>query len=1338
MLFRSASSENANNALLAKRYNDNLPYKSVAQKRDKRVKNSMEFANCVVFIRENSKDVAHREFDDDNWHFYAIGNIGDSKETDDTRVNDPNDPREFVVEISENTYPNSTFPTGVFDKDNNKLYSIDKSLWKRGNAAYDELYDNWDSSFEFRYSKKDIAKNEEETNKQIFRDFYEWVITSTDAEFKSQLGNWFIVDSAIYFYLFTERFIMTDNRAKNTFYHYAKHYISNAEARELGDDAKYYIIDDEAATINNGYRFDFWDYDNDTALGINNSGSLKLPYGTEDIDYRTYDDPSSGYAYNGAEHSFFRRIRKLMGDELETIHNATKNAWDADDVIKKWDSWQAQFPEELWRIDIERKYYRTYYGGNNTFIKDMMNGRKKYQRRQFERDQFGYIATKYYDTDVKTDNLWFRCNTPASFAVTPNYDIKIVPYSDMYLTVHFGNSADKTTDYHERVKANVEYTVKCGIAPDASGKHHMDDTMFTIYYASRIQSLSDLSACYIHDSSFGNATKLQKLVFGNGNVKYNNTFLTDIGIGNNTLLKELDIRRCSNLNGSLDLTKCNSLEKLYAEGSSITGVAFAPYGRITKSYLPDTINTLDFNNLHYLNDLQASFVKLEDLKIQDSPIIDEYQIVNQSIDKLKKIYLTGIDWKVADTELIRKIYQKESSYLSGKLEISGAAGRSEIDNYRNKWKDLDINCSGHLFDQYTVTFKNYDGTTLYTEIVDSGKTPTDPITLIGEPIRDSDAQYTYKYLGWSEPFGEPIFSNTVIYAEYTPTLRSYTVTWYLNDSIGARILDSGTFNYGTEAVFGGDTPTDTSEEGSYIYKVFAGWDKSTGFIKADTNVYAKWETGTLPPTGTKLKNMTIGQICAVTRSGKTSEYFVDKDYVDITLGHDFDFANVDSDTLVSVDKPLYLDGKTSIEAKNKDNKPILLFDKDISFTIAIDFQFSEQRGVLVSCYNPDKGGFILRNNGSYPWIRWGNAQRSFGYGKKRDIVVLRHRKGEDKLFVHTSNSTSSSSTFDKEVSRTELNNGIGVVDATLTFGSDSSSTYGKGHIYWCKVWYDDLGETNAKQIASWYRETLRMEFYGKNVYDTVANSKIKTNASFICNQLLEGREYPMYLNSVSTPNIPRWDESDMRKFLNGKFYESIPIVWKTMIQKAKIKSVYGARSDWSENICTSEDYIYLPAYTEVYTYISNTATNTGTYTNSYPYIDEKSTELQTITWFNNNNDRIKFKGYKIKEDARFYTSDSDPTGDSFNDVKEGDVWVRNASYSYIYVSKENAEKYNIEGSSNINAYNKEGVWVYGDYWYLRSFSVANKNYIHEVYLWGYVGSSSGYTTSEAICPCFSI
>lgn len=155
---------------------------------------------------------------------------------------------------------------------------------------------------------------------------------------------------------------MIDNRAKNVFLHWAKYYITTEEASTLGDKAQYYTIDDEAAKINKGYRFDFWDYDNDSAIGINNSGELTMTYGKEDTDYRTDGDKSSGYIFNAADSVFFCRIRDLMQSQLRSMYNTceSKNCWSATSLINQFDEKQNEWCEALWREDYVRKYLRTY------------------------------------------------------------------------------------------------------------------------------------------------------------------------------------------------------------------------------------------------------------------------------------------------------------------------------------------------------------------------------------------------------------------------------------------------------------------------------------------------------------------------------------------------------------------------------------------------------------------------------------------------------------------------------------------------------------------------------------------------------------------------------------------------------------------------------------------------------------------------------------------------------------------------------------------------------------------------------------------------------------------
>ena len=71
-----ASSENANNALMAKRYNEFNPYKLPYVREEgydlDSIKTTMEFFNTVIFIQETNEDVStHREFADNDWHKIA-------------------------------------------------------------------------------------------------------------------------------------------------------------------------------------------------------------------------------------------------------------------------------------------------------------------------------------------------------------------------------------------------------------------------------------------------------------------------------------------------------------------------------------------------------------------------------------------------------------------------------------------------------------------------------------------------------------------------------------------------------------------------------------------------------------------------------------------------------------------------------------------------------------------------------------------------------------------------------------------------------------------------------------------------------------------------------------------------------------------------------------------------------------------------------------------------------------------------------------------------------------------------------------------------------------------
>ena len=115
---------------------------------------------------------------------------------------------------------------------------------------------------------------------------------------------------------------------------------------------------------------------------------------------------------------------------------------------------------------------------------------------------------------------------------------------------------------------------------------------------------------------------------------------------------------------------------------------------------------------------------------------------------------------------------------------------------------------------YTVTFLNWDGSTLQATDVEYGQTPS----YSGTPTRPADAQYTYTFNGWDNEV--VAVTGTVTYtATYSNTLNSYTVTF--KDAAG-NTIQSGTLDYGVVPAFTGDIPVKESADPDYVWN-FTGW-----------------------------------------------------------------------------------------------------------------------------------------------------------------------------------------------------------------------------------------------------------------------------------------------------------------------------------------------------------------------------------------------------------------------------------------------------------------------------------------------------------------------------------
>ena len=783
-----ASSNNLTNAILANRYNKFNPYTRPFVRPDgypiDNIKDTMEFHNCVIFIQETDPDLStHREFADTDWHFYAIGNIGDSKKTDKTRLTDPSDKYECCVEIMDVGLPLSDFPvdtminamgykenetthekTYTWAKDENLSILYEKledgSYALTSDATIDltktyyvDILEHDDFSEDYTYGWRYISDDEDpdviNTCKRAWIDFYRFVTTSTDEEFKRDFENYFVKDSALFYYLFTTRYCMVDNRAKNTFWHYSK----------TGE------VDSDGNSVR---KWDLcWDYDNDTSLGLNNYGKQVYRYGLEDID----KDASGEEVFRESDSTFFCRVRDLFASELKAMYKdlESKDAWHAESFLNACDEWQEEFPEELWRLDIDRKYIRTYTSsfingnGDSQFLVNMCNGKMKYQRRQWERNQEQYMASKYQTTRSSGDKYHanFRVNrfdSTDDLVIEPNYQLTLTPYSYIYLNVWYGDVT--RTPFTVRAVPNQPTLVPCPSALEAD--------IINIGNASAIRDFGDLSSCYPKTVSIGNASRVKKLTLGNEIDGYDNTAFTTFTTDANPLLEELNITNISSFTQSLNLRQLINLKTLKAFGTSIPSIIFAEGSKLSYAELP-AINNITLKNLLYLssdNFKLSSYDNVIELVVDDCPLINKADLLNKCVHA-NRVRLLDVDFgEVTYEYFTTKLFKLKgvsatgdetpNAWLTGSCYIAELTG-SQYNEIHTRYPYLNIKF-GKLTTNVTFQYTNEDGVlqthtiTVYSENSKPGLCidPYSSLSADNIPVWPENSAFSYEFAYWSE------------------------------------------------------------------------------------------------------------------------------------------------------------------------------------------------------------------------------------------------------------------------------------------------------------------------------------------------------------------------------------------------------------------------------------------------------------------------------------------------------------------------------------------------------------------------------------------------------------
>ena len=437
---------------------------------------------------------------------------------------------------------------------------------------------------------------------------------------------------------------------------------------------------------------------------------------------------------------------------------------------------------------------------------------------------------------------------------------------------------------------------------------------------------------------------------------------------------------------------------------------------------------------------------------------------------------------------------------------------------------------------------------------------------ISTPKKVSSQQYDYTYSGWDKNF-VTAFADAVYTATYTSTVRKYTVRYISKGTVKETI----TADYGATVFYGGDIPTYTAEEGAYKYYLFDRWD-SSGYVTGDKDINAVFDSCEYVQdyfVGKDLSTMRPVEIYAMCRLSKEQEIVSEKDSLSFTMGTDYSFEDITDQRLISQE--------TVFTGSNYVDTKISLLDEDKDFVVAVDYMFASgntNNAVLMQCYKSDGSlGFKLWNN-NQPQLTWNTSSLVASNIGKRDILVLRHIKGEKQIHVYRGDLPADTIAYS-----TLSSNKPAIANSTLVFGCSKADdgayeNYAKGTIYWAKVWNADLGDKACRNLAAWTHEEINLEMYAFKRYYLSDNSGSRASMSFMASHVLANS---MQLHTTSS-NAGGWAAMNLNSFLNERFYKSIPVQWRQLIKQVKIQSSNGQKSTETS---TSNCYIAIPAAYEV-------------------------------------------------------------------------------------------------------------------------------------------------------------
>lgn len=631
---------------------------------------------------------------------------------------------------------------------------------------------------------------------------YEEVEYTTDsadyrlAKFRAEFPTYAVLDSFLFYYIFTELFLMVDSRAKNLFIGFNGEPVTASGRKAV-----------RKATAQ--------PYDMDTSNGTNNEGSLVFGYSLEDT------DTLSGGAniFNGQYSVLWCNIRDAYPAEIIQMYQRLRSVGTLSypTIEQRYEDHQSKWCEAIWIEDAWFKYIDPLInpdtGKEPTAVYlPMMQGSKEEQRKWWLINRFRYMDSKWNAGEALSQVIQLRGYAKANITVTP--------YFDIYPTARYGGYLVK-----ERGEHNKPSELVCPIDT-------LNDTEIYIYSAPQLKSVGDLAPLKVGFADFSLATRLQSIKIGDANSSYENTNLYSLSLGSNALLKTLDVRNCSGLGNTsleghtqttVDLSGCEIIEEVYFDGTNITGVTLPNGGVLRVLSLPKTITSLVIRNQSKITNFSIEdddYSNISTLRIENCSSVIPVLDILAEIPTNSRVRLIGFTTSVSSTQDVEDFYDyldtmrglDEQGQNVDTAQVSGTI--TGLDTITGSWL-AEMNAR---YPYITITYNHissnlyyYNGETLYyTETINDGGNGV----YSGTPTKadSADGHYSYTFSGWSKDNDntpdsdarQHVVADRSVYACYNSTVKTYTVTWVNN---GTTIETDTNVAWGSVPHYDGATPT---------------------------------------------------------------------------------------------------------------------------------------------------------------------------------------------------------------------------------------------------------------------------------------------------------------------------------------------------------------------------------------------------------------------------------------------------------------------------------------------------------------------------------------------------